>query len=214
MIAQVAEVAGEPRLPEGVTLREVAEPRDLERIAALEKAIRGVDHGWLPENLGAERDADADAIAIVVAEAGDEVLCAAWVRFEHGTASIDAPRGGRGVARVGLRRWRSPSAVRQARRLLGRRVVAAQSGDASAPMATREATCHCGQLRLEVEGDPFVVSMCHCLACQRRTGSAFGMQAAYTQDQVNVVGRFRDYSRISDEADRKEHVFHFCPDCG
>jgi hypothetical protein len=81
-------------------------------------------------------------------------------------------------------------------------------------MATREAACHCGQLRLEVAGDPFVVSICHCLACQRRTGSAFGMQAAFTPDQVQVVGRFSDFARISDEADRKEHVFHFCPECG
>src|SRR6476646_9984041 len=81
-------------------------------------------------------------------------------------------------------------------------------------MATREAACHCGQLRLEVEGEPFAVSICNCLACQRRTGSAFGMQAGFKADQVQVTGRFADYSRISDEADRKEHVFHFCPDCG
>jgi hypothetical protein len=81
-------------------------------------------------------------------------------------------------------------------------------------MATREAACHCGQLRLEVEGDPFVVSICHCLACKRRTGSAFGMQAAFEPDQVKVVGRLSDYTRISDEADRKPHVFHFCPECG
>jgi hypothetical protein len=40
------------------------------------------------------------------------------------------------------------------------------------------------------------------------------MQAAFTPDQVHVVGRFSDYLRVSDEADRKEHVFHFCPDCG
>jgi hypothetical protein len=40
------------------------------------------------------------------------------------------------------------------------------------------------------------------------------MQAAFTPDQVHVVGRFSDYARVSDEADRKEHVFHFCPDCG
>ena len=40
------------------------------------------------------------------------------------------------------------------------------------------------------------------------------MQAGFSSDQVDVVGRFTDYSRISDEADRKEHVFHFCPDCG
>jgi tetratricopeptide (TPR) repeat protein len=31
---------------------------------------------------------------------------------------------------------------------------------------------------------------------------------------VHVDGRFLDYARVSDEADRKEHVFHFCPDCG
>ena len=40
------------------------------------------------------------------------------------------------------------------------------------------------------------------------------MQAGFKADQVQVAGRFADYSRISDEADRKEHVFHFCSDCG
>jgi hypothetical protein len=79
---------------------------------------------------------------------------------------------------------------------------------------SREAACHCGQLRLEVTGDPFVVSLCHCLACQRRTGSAFGMQAGFDAEQVQVSGRFSDYTRISDEADAKPHLFHFCPDCG
>ena len=80
--------------------------------------------------------------------------------------------------------------------------------------ATREARCQCGQLRLAVEGEPFAVSICNCLACQRRTGSAFGMQAGFKKHQVEVAGRFSDYSRISDEADRKEHLTHFCPDCG
>jgi len=81
-------------------------------------------------------------------------------------------------------------------------------------MSTRTAACHCGQLSLEVVGEPFVVSICNCLACQRRTGSAFGMQAAFRPDQVKIEGRFSDYTRISDEADRKPHVFHFCPECG
>src|SRR5881227_2854067 len=87
-------------------------------------------------------------------------------------------------------------------------------GVRSAAMASREAACHCGQLRLEVTGAPLAVSICNCLACQRRTGSAFGMQAGFEKNQVQVRGRFNDYSRISDEADRKEHVFHFCPECG
>ena len=81
-------------------------------------------------------------------------------------------------------------------------------------MPDREATCLCGQLRLGVTGDPLAVSICNCLACKRGTGSAFGMQAGFTSDQVRIEGRYRDYSRVSDEADRKEHVLHFCPECG
>jgi hypothetical protein len=81
-------------------------------------------------------------------------------------------------------------------------------------MATRDAACSCGQLRLVAAGEPIHVSICHCLACQRRTGSAFGVQARFTSDHVEVVGRYNDYARTSDEADRNVHVFHFCPDCG
>jgi Glutathione-dependent formaldehyde-activating enzyme len=40
------------------------------------------------------------------------------------------------------------------------------------------------------------------------------MQAGFKADQVRIDGRYTDYSRVSDEADRKEHVLHFCPECG
>ena len=81
-------------------------------------------------------------------------------------------------------------------------------------MPDREATCLCGQLRVEVTGEPFAVSICNCLACKRRTGSAFGMEAGFRTDQVRIEGRYRDYLSTSDEADRKEHIDHFCPECG
>jgi hypothetical protein len=79
-------------------------------------------------------------------------------------------------------------------------------------VATRDAACTCGQLRLTVEGEPVRISMCHCLACQRRTGSAFGIQARFAADRVTVAGRYTDYVRISDEGE--ERTFHFCPECG
>ena len=81
-------------------------------------------------------------------------------------------------------------------------------------MATRSGACSCGQLSLVAEGEPFRVSICHCLSCQRRTGSAFGMQAGYRPGQITISGRSTEYPRVSDEADRKVHVFHFCPECG
>ncbi len=77
----------------------------------------------------------------------------------------------------------------------------------------REAACSCGQLRATVEGDPVRISMCHCLACQRRTGSAFSMQARYPARAGDRPAAGRStYVRVSDSG--VERTFHFCPDCG
>jgi GNAT superfamily N-acetyltransferase len=85
VIAPVAAVAGEPELPAGVSLREVTGRADLDRVAALEESVWGEDHGWLTDDLDAERTADPAALAVVVAEAGEDVVCSAWVRFPRGT---------------------------------------------------------------------------------------------------------------------------------
>jgi hypothetical protein len=57
------------------------------------------------------------------------------------------------------------------------------------------------------------VSACHCLACQRRSGSAFAVQARFPSERVQVAGRHGDFVRLADE-DGEERVFHFCPECG
>jgi hypothetical protein len=62
------------------------------------------------------------------------------------------------------------------------------------------------------EGEPVRISMCHCLACQRRTGSAFGVQARFPEEGIRIEGRFNEYVRVSDEGE--ERVFSFCPECG
>ncbi len=80
-------------------------------------------------------------------------------------------------------------------------------------MSTREAACSCGQLRVRVQGDPVRVSVCHCLACQRRTGSAFGVQARWPVASAQITGESREYLRVSDEDD-EERRFYFCPECG
>lgn len=79
-------------------------------------------------------------------------------------------------------------------------------------MPTREASCSCGQLRAVVEGDPVRVSVCHCLACQRRTGSAFSAQARFARSAVTITGESREFERISDDGEWRR--FNFCPHCG
>lgn len=77
---------------------------------------------------------------------------------------------------------------------------------------TRTATCSCGQLRVVVEGEPVRVSVCHCRACQRRTGSAFGVQARWPRDRARTEGETRTWRRIGDEGTAVD--FRFCPHCG
>lgn len=79
-------------------------------------------------------------------------------------------------------------------------------------MPTRLASCSCGQLTARVSGDPVRVSICHCLACQRRTGSVFGQQARFPREHVTIAGQSTQYSRVGDAGSRA--TFHFCPQCG
>ncbi|MEO5934227.1 MAG: GFA family protein, partial [Duganella sp.] len=56
------------------------------------------------------------------------------------------------------------------------------------------------------------VSLCHCLACQRRTGSAFGYQARFAREGVSISGESTRYERTGDSGGSVR--FSFCPRCG
>ena len=79
-------------------------------------------------------------------------------------------------------------------------------------MVVRRAECSCGQLSAVCSGEPVRVSVCHCLACKRRTGSAFSFNARFAGDNVSIEGRAAEFTRIGDEGGRV--TYGFCPDCG
>jgi hypothetical protein len=79
-------------------------------------------------------------------------------------------------------------------------------------MNTRTASCSCGQLTVVIAGDPIRVSVCHCLACQRRTGSVFGAQARFSRKSAQIKGSSTEFVRVGDSGTRA--TFHFCPACG
>ena len=82
----------------------------------------------------------------------------------------------------------------------------------SVPMTTRRGACSCGKLEIVCEGEPARISMCHCLECQRRTGSVFGGQAWFTQQQTTISGNSTQFTRQSDAG--RSVSFRFCPICG
>ena len=76
----------------------------------------------------------------------------------------------------------------------------------------RSAECACGAVTARCLGEPIRVSVCHCLNCQRRSGSAFAAQARFQKDQVTISGTTRIFQKTGDEGTRAS--FQFCPDCG
>ncbi len=79
-------------------------------------------------------------------------------------------------------------------------------------MVTRRAECSCGQLSATCSGEPLRVSVCHCLACKRRSGSAFSHNARFAAADVAIEGRAAEFTLIGDEGSRA--TFSFCPECG
>jgi hypothetical protein len=74
------------------------------------------------------------------------------------------------------------------------------------------ASCGCGALTVHVEGDPVRVSVCHCLDCKRRTGSAFSWNATWPAGQVRAEGEYTTFERGSEDGFWART--HFCPSCG
>ncbi|WP_292076492.1 GFA family protein [Mesorhizobium sp.] len=56
------------------------------------------------------------------------------------------------------------------------------------------------------------VSVCHCLDCKRRTGSAFSYNVRFAEADVAIEGRSAEFTRVGELGGRV--TYSFCPDCG
>jgi GNAT superfamily N-acetyltransferase len=85
LIGPASEMATEPVVPDGVVLRQVTAGADMHRIAAMESAVWGEDWSWLGDDLIGRVAAAPDEVAVLAAEAGGEVISAAWLVLRPGT---------------------------------------------------------------------------------------------------------------------------------
>ena len=74
-----------------------------------------------------------------------------------------------------------------------------------------QAKCSCGSLCVTVAAEPYAVVICHCRACQMRTGSVLGVGAYFDRAEVEIEGDAKHFERAVE--DRKFHSY-FCPECG
>lgn len=78
----------------------------------------------------------------------------------------------------------------------------------------RQGGCQCGSVRYELTGEPVVLlSVCHCLECQKQSASAFGMTQRVRREDFRLVsGEPRYWSRPTDSGGTVQCAF--CPKCG
>ena len=74
--------------------------------------------------------------------------------------------------------------------------------------------CVCKKIRYSIHGSPLRVTICHCTWCQRRSGSAFGVEVVFEKSQIRFDSELPSvYRHISDESGRWLDQ-HFCSTCG
>jgi hypothetical protein len=79
-------------------------------------------------------------------------------------------------------------------------------------MSVREGGCACGEVRYRLTSDPMFIHCCHCLNCQRQTGSAFVINLLIEADRVELlVGDPQPVDAPRDDGSA-QRIFR-CPTC-
>jgi len=80
-------------------------------------------------------------------------------------------------------------------------------------MAKYTGGCGCGAVRFMVDEEPVSVVACHCNACKKRTGAAYGLSVLFNAAAVKEFkGATHKYERKGDSGATVH--YDFCPTCG
>ena len=76
----------------------------------------------------------------------------------------------------------------------------------------REGGCACGEVRYRLTSDPLFTHCCHCLNCQRQTGSAFVINLLIETDRVELLAGAPQPVDVPRDDGSMQTVFR-CPTC-
>jgi hypothetical protein len=75
----------------------------------------------------------------------------------------------------------------------------------------REGGCACGEVRYRLTSEPLFVHCCHCLNCQRQTGSAFVINVLIEADRIQLLQG--EPVAVDVARDRGKQRIWRCPTC-
>jgi hypothetical protein len=78
--------------------------------------------------------------------------------------------------------------------------------------ASREGGCACGAVRYRLASEPLFVHCCHCLNCQRQTGSAFVVNLLIEADRVEMLDGAPEAVDLPRDDGSAQRVYR-CPTC-
>jgi hypothetical protein len=78
--------------------------------------------------------------------------------------------------------------------------------------ATREGGCACGAVRYRLFSEPMFVHCCHCLNCQRQTGSAFVINLLIEGDRLEILAGEPEAVDVPRDDGSTQRIYR-CPDC-
>ena len=76
----------------------------------------------------------------------------------------------------------------------------------------REGGCACGAVRYRLTDDPLFTHCCHCLNCQRQTGSAFVINLLIEADRLELLAGIPAAVDVPRDDGSKQTIFR-CPTC-
>jgi len=75
-----------------------------------------------------------------------------------------------------------------------------------------EGGCACGSVRYRLADEPLFVHCCHCLNCQRQTGSAFVINVLIETDRVELLAGEPQVVDVPRDDGSAQRIYR-CPDC-
>ena len=78
--------------------------------------------------------------------------------------------------------------------------------------AIREGGCACGAVRYRLTSDPLFTHCCHCLNCQRQTGSAFVINLLIESDRVELLAGAPQPVDVPRDDGSMQRIYR-CPTC-
>ena len=75
-----------------------------------------------------------------------------------------------------------------------------------------EGGCACGAVRYRLASDPLFIHCCHCLNCQRQTGSAFVINLMIEASRVEMVAGAPQPIEVPRDDGSTQRIFR-CPTC-